>query len=57
MAKLPVYEVEFIPLEQRLGDRRKAPKDAPLPPDVKEDRRKSPGRRPGDRKPDVPKPD
>lgn len=57
MAKPPVYEVEFIPLEQRLSDRRKAPKDAPLPPDVKEDRRKNPGRRPGDRKPDTPKAD
>ena len=31
MSALPVYEVEFIPLERRLGDRRIAPRGAALP--------------------------
>ena len=42
---LPVYEVEFIPFERRLRDRRVAPPDTPLPIGLKEDRRKSDGRR------------
>ncbi len=42
---LPGYEVEFIPFERRLRDRRIAPPDAPLPVELKEDRRKSTGRR------------
>ena len=50
MAALPVYQVEFIPLERRLGDRRIAPRDAALPPEIKADRRKSTGRRAEDRK-------
>jgi hypothetical protein len=50
MAALPVYQVEFIPLERRLGDRRVAPRDAELPPEIKADRRKSSGRRAEDRK-------
>lgn len=45
MASPPVYEVEYIPLERRLGDRRVAPPGAPLPPDVPVDRRKPSGRR------------
>lgn len=49
MSALPVYEVEFIPLERRLGDRRVAPRDAPLPPEVKADRRRASGRRDEDR--------
>ena len=36
---LPSYEVEFIPVERRLGDRRVNP-NAGLPPGVTEDRRK-----------------
>ncbi len=40
MSALPVYQVEFIPLERRLGDRRIAPIHAALPPDVRIDRRK-----------------
>lgn len=36
---LPVYEVEFIPVERRLGDRRTNP-HAGLPPGVTHDRRK-----------------
>ena len=42
---LPVYEVEFIPFERRLRDRRVASPDAPLPVGLAEDRRKSDGRR------------
>ncbi len=36
---IPSYEVEFIPSERRLGDRRVNP-NAGLPPGVSEDRRK-----------------
>jgi len=52
MAALPVYHVEFIPLERRLGDRRVAPRDAALPPEITADRRKIAisGRRMEDRK-------
>jgi len=50
MSALPVYQVEFIPLERRLGDRRIAPRDAALPPEIKADRRKTLGRRAEDRK-------
>lgn len=53
MSALPVYHVEFIPLERRLGDRRVAPRDAVLPPGVTADRRMTAvsGRRAEDRKP------
>ena len=51
MSALPVYEVEFIPLERRLGDRRVAPRDAALPPNLTADRRKVTSRRAEDRKP------
>ena len=50
MRALPVYDVEFIPLERRLDDRRVAPCNAALPPGVTADRRKTPGRRPEDRR-------
>jgi hypothetical protein len=52
MSALPVYHVEFIPLERRLGDRRVAPSDAALPPDVPANRRNTTvtGRRAEDRK-------
>lgn len=50
MPALPVYEVEFIPLERRLGDRRVAPPDAALPRGVTADRRKASGRREEDHK-------
>ena len=50
MSALPVYEVEFIPLERRLGDRRIAPRGAALPPEVVADRRKVSSRRAEDRK-------
>jgi len=49
MAALPVYQVEFIPLERRLGDRRVAPRDAALPPGITADRRKRDSRREEDR--------
>lgn len=49
-AVLPVYEVEFIPLERRLGDRRTRP-NASLPQGVVMDRRAKTGRR----KEDLPK--
>ena len=41
---LPTYEVEFIPVERRVGDRR-ANANAGLPRGVTEDRRKVGGRR------------
>ncbi|MHB1023504.1 MAG: hypothetical protein ACYC0Z_13950 [Acidobacteriaceae bacterium] len=50
MSALPVYHVEFIPLERRLGDRRVAPRDAALPPQISADRRKASSRRAEDRK-------
>jgi hypothetical protein len=50
MSALPVYQVEFIPLERRLGDRRIAPRDAALPSCIKADRREVVGRRAEDRK-------
>lgn len=50
MSALPVYQVEFIPLERRLGDRRVAPRDAALPPGITADRRLSSSRRSEDRK-------
>jgi len=55
MSALPVYHVEFIPLERRLGDRRVAPRDAALPPEITADRRKIAvsGRRAEDRKPAI----
>jgi hypothetical protein len=43
---LPSYEVEFIPVERRLGDRRANP-NAGLPPGITADRRK------GDRRDDA----
>jgi len=49
MSALPVYHVEFIPLEHRLGDRRLAPYGAALPPQITEDRRKISSRRCEDR--------
>ena len=49
MSALPVYEVEFIPLERRLGDRRVAPPSAALPPGLTADRRKATTRRAEDR--------
>ena len=50
MSALPVYHVEFIPLERRLGDRRIAPRDTALPSDIRADRREVEGRRVEDRK-------
>jgi hypothetical protein len=51
MAALPGYEVEFIPLERRLSDRRLAPCEAALPQGLKTDRRKmTSGRRKEDRR-------
>jgi hypothetical protein len=49
MSALPVYQVEFIPLERRLGDRRVAPMNVALPPEIKADRRHASGRRAEDR--------
>ncbi|MFP5381687.1 MAG: hypothetical protein ACLGG4_05430 [Gammaproteobacteria bacterium] len=51
MSALPIYEVEFIPLERRLGDRRIAPRGAALPEGVQADRRLQTGRRTEDRRP------
>jgi len=50
MSALPVYHVEFIPLERRLDDRRVAPRNAALPPEITADRRKISSRRTEDRK-------
>jgi hypothetical protein len=51
MATVPLegYEVEFIPLERRLFDRRKILSAAPLPRGLKKDRRECGGRRAHDR--------
>lgn len=49
MLALPVYQVEFIPLERRLGDRRIAPRGSALPTMLKSDRRTISGRRNDDR--------
>lgn len=49
MSALPVYDVEYIPLERRLNDRRVAPRNAALPPGLTADRRKTVGRRAEDR--------
>ena len=54
MSALPVYQVEFIPLERRLGDRRVAPRDAALPAGITADRRTATNRRTEDRKPEPP---
>jgi len=50
MSALPVYDVEFIPLERRLDDRRVAPRNAALPSGITADRRKISSRRTEDRK-------
>ncbi|MDP2265449.1 MAG: hypothetical protein Q8J70_02750 [Thiobacillus sp.] len=49
MSALPVYQVEFIPLERRLGDRRIAPQGSAPPRSVTADRREVSGRRGDDR--------
>lgn len=51
MSAIPVYEVEFIPLERRLHDRRVASRVNALPSGVTRDRRKASTRRTDDRKP------
>jgi len=50
MSALPVYQVEFIPLERRLDDRRVAPRNAALPREITADRRKASSRRTEDRR-------
>jgi hypothetical protein len=50
MSALPVYDVEFIPLERRLSDRRMAPRGAALPTGLSADRRQVSCRRAEDRK-------
>jgi hypothetical protein len=45
MSALPVYQVEFIPLERRLDDRRVASRNAALPRGITADRRKASSRR------------
>lgn len=45
MPALPVYEVQFVPSERRLMDRRGAPRNAPLPVNLTQDRRVLFGRR------------
>lgn len=42
---LPSYEVEFIPLERRMGERRVASRGAPLPSGLSHDRRQEWDRR------------
>lgn len=51
MSAIPVYEVEFIPLERRLNDRRVASGVNALPPGVTTDRRKANSRRTEDPQP------
>lgn len=50
MPALPVYEVQFVPTERRLNDRRNTPMNSALPKDVKMDRRMIFGRRSEERK-------
>lgn len=50
MSSLPIYQVEFIPLERRLDDRRAAPRNAALPRELTADRRKASSRRTEDRR-------
>lgn len=50
MSALPVYEVNFMPLERRWNDRRVAPYNAALPVGVIHDRRFIFSRRSEDRK-------
>jgi hypothetical protein len=50
MSALPVYAVDFIPLERRLDDRRVATLGAILPKGISEKRRVISGRRAEDRK-------
>ncbi len=50
MSALPVYEVQFVPSERRLNDRRSASLNAALPVDLKADRRILFGRRNDERK-------
>ena len=45
MSALPVYHVEFIPLERRLDDRRLAPRGSTPPFKATAERRKISGRR------------
>jgi hypothetical protein len=52
MSALPVYHVEFIPLERRLNDRRIAPRNAAMPPQVTANRRKASSRRTEDHPPE-----
>ena len=51
MSAIPIYEVEFIPLERRLLDRRAASRTSTLPSGVTADRRKASSRRADERKP------
>lgn len=53
MPAIPVYEVEFIPLERRLRDRRVASRANTLPSGVAADRRKASSRRTDDSKPAI----
>ena len=45
MPALPVYEVQFVPTERRLNDRRTAPMNSALPNHIRMDRRTIFGRR------------
>lgn len=45
MPALPVYEVQFVPMERRLNDRRIAPRNSALPQGIITDRRTIFGRR------------
>lgn len=45
MSALPVYEVQFVPMERRLYDRRTSPMNAALPKHIETDRRVLFGRR------------
>jgi len=49
MSALPVYEVQFVPIERRMNDRRTVPTNS-LPKDVHGDRRIIFGRRSEERK-------
>ncbi len=50
MPALPVYEVQYVPTERRLNDRRTAPMNSAVPQGIQTDRRLIFGRRSEERK-------
>jgi hypothetical protein len=55
--QLPVYEVEFIPVERRLQDRRSQPASGPVPMERRQYGRRKTDQPPGPDVPEEPGPD